>query len=277
MKVSFIHFGLPGKMQIKGFLVDLDGVLVSGDDFIPLEGAVEFIDFLKKKNIPFKIATSNSRYSPEELSKILRNVGFNIESTDILSPLSIAPQYLKQKGIKLLFVIGSENLKKYLSEKDFLIKEDENVDGVIVGLDKTLNFEKLKTATTAIKRNKAKLFALNGNRISKDIDNRLFPGVGSVAQMLAYATSCCEKVKHFGKMSDIYNKIAFEELRLKPEETAIVSDDLFVDIAGYKSLGLTGIFLTTGKYTEEDINENNKPDKIYHSLKELIDDLKYAK
>ncbi len=264
-------------MQVKGFLVDLDGILVSGDDFIPLEGAVEFIDFLKKKNIPFKIATSNSRYSPEELSKILKNVGFNIESTDILSPLSIAPQYLKQEGIKSLFVIGSENLKKYLSEKDFLIKEDEDVDSVIVGLDKTLNFEKLKTATTAIKRNKAKLFALNGNRISKDTDDRLFPGVGSVAQMLAYATSCCEKVKHFGKMSDIYNKIAFEELKLKPEEIAIISDDLFVDITGYKSLGLTGIFLTTGKYTEEDINENNKPDKIYHSLKELTEDLEYAK
>lgn len=261
-------------MEVKGFLVDLDGVLVSGDDFIPLEGAVEFIDILKKKKIPFKIATSNSRYSPEELSRILKNVGFNIESSDILSPLSIAPIYLKEEGIHSIFVIGSENLKNYLSQQGFIIKEDENVDCVIVGLDKTLSFEKLKIATTAIKRNKAKLFALNGNRISKDVDGKVFPGVGAVANMLAYATSCCEIVKHFGKMSDIYNKIAFEKLGFKPEEIAMISDDLFVDLAGYKSLGLKSIFLTTGKYTKEDINDNNRPDKVYNSLKELIKDLR---
>ncbi len=262
-------------MNIKGFLIDLDGVLVKGN-FEPLEGSLELISILKKRKIPFKIATSNSQYSPEELARKLQEKGFRIEKEDILSPLSIAPIYLKEENIKTLFVIGSENLKKYLKEKDFDIKDDEFVDGVLVGLDKNLSFEKLKTATTALKKEKAKLFALNGNKISQDNDGKLFPGVGSVAKMLSFACSCNEDFKHFGKMSDVYNKIAFKELGLKPEEIAIISDDLFVDVVGYQSLGLTGIFMTTGKYSKDDITEEAKPDFVFHSLKELIQKLELS-
>ncbi len=259
-------------MKIKGFLIDLDGVLVDGA-FNPLEGSIEFLSTLKEKNIPFKIATSNSRYSPEELAKKLSEKGFPVNEKDILSPLSIAPVYLSQEGIKTLFVIGSENLKNFLKEKGFSVKEDEFVDGVLVGLDKKLNFEKLKTATTALKREKAKLYALNGNIISQDSDGKLFPGVGSVAKMLSYTCSCNENFKHFGKMSDVYNSTAFKELGLTPDEIAIVSDDLFVDVAGYQSIGLTGIFMTTGKYSEDDITEEIKPDFVFHSLKELLQKL----
>ncbi len=257
------------KMIAKGFLIDLDGVLVDGG-FNPLEGAVEFIKFLKERNIPFQIATSNSQYPPEELAKKLAEKGFPVDENDILSPLSIAPIYLKEEDIKKIYVIGSDKLKDFLKEKDFSVEENEFVDAVLVGLDKNLSFEKLKIATTALKKNKAKLYALNGNIISQDKDGRLFPGVGSIAKMLSYTCSCNQEFPYFGKVSDVYNLVAFKKLGLKPEEIAIISDDLFVDIKGYKKLGLTGIFMTTGKYSREDINSENQPDYTFNSLKELL-------
>ncbi|RMD46338.1 MAG: hypothetical protein D6831_02065 [Aquificota bacterium] len=229
---------------------------------------IEFVKFLKEKNIPFLIATSNSRFSPEEIAKRMGSKGFLISEKDIISPLSIAPEYMKEKGIKSVFVIGSENLKDYMKNKGFLIKDDFTVDCVLVGMDKDLNFKKLKIATTAIKRKNAKLFGLNGNLISQDDDGLLFPGVGSITKMLSEA--CNVDFIHFGKMSDIYNRIAFKKLGFPPENIGMISDDIYIDLMGYSSLGLKTIFATTGKYSKKDIPENFKPDYIIDSLKELI-------
>ncbi len=259
-------------MKAKGFLIDLDGVLVKSEEFSPLPGAVKLIGKLKKVGLPFKIATSNSRYSPEELAERLKEAGFqNISPADIVSPLSVAPEYMKKQGVLSVFVIGSENLKNYLRKKGFKVEDSTQVDAVLVGMDKQLNFYKLKIATTAVKRNKGKLFALNGNLISKDSDGLLFPGVGSVAKMLSYA--CGIDFIHFGKMSDVYNRTIFEEIKLNPEEILMVSDDIFVDLKGYSSLGLKTAFLTTGKYTVEDIPSDFKPDYVFNSLEELIKEL----
>jgi len=102
---------------------------------------------------------------------------------------------------------------------------------------------------------------MNNNILSQDDDGLLFPGVGALSRLFVYACSCNENYVHFGKMSDIF----------PPEKLAIISDDLYIDLAGYKKLGLTTIFLTTGKYQISDIKENMEPDLIFNSLSELID------
>ena len=259
-------------MDIKAFLIDLDGVLVKGENFQPLTGAIEFITYLKDKKIPFLIATSNSRFSPEEIAKKMKEKGFKISEENIISPLSIAPEYMKENGIKSVFIIGSENLKDYIKNKGFSVKDDFSVDCVLVGMDKQLNFKKLKIATTAIKRKNAKLFGLNGNLISQDDDGLLFPGVGSITKMLSEA--CNVDFIHFGKMSNIYNRIALKKLGFPPNNTVMISDDIYIDLIGYSSIGLKTVFVTTGKYSKEDIPEDFKPDYIIDNLNELIGILK---
>jgi len=256
---------------MEGFLIDVDGVLTKDENFSPLEGAIEFINYLNSKKVPYLIATSNSRFSPEEIVQRMRENGFDISLDRIITPLVVAPAVLKKEGIESLFIIGSDSLKGYMKEKGFEIKSTPDVDGVLVGLDKKLTFEKLKIGTTALKVNRAKLYALNRNIISKDDDGMLFPGVGTVAKMLSIACQCNENFKHFGKMGDEYNKIAFDKLGIKDtSKIGMISDDIFVDLKGYKSLGLRTVFVTTGKYTEEDAKGAEFIDIIVNNLKELI-------
>ncbi|WP_457636332.1 HAD-IIA family hydrolase [Persephonella sp.] len=258
-------------MQIKAFLIDLDGVLTKDEDFSPIEGAVEFIGYLNKKGIPFVIATSNSRFSPEDIVSRMKENGFDISQNRIITPLVVAPEVLKKEGIKKIFVIGSQNLKEFLKEKGFDILENPEVDGVLVGLDKKFNFQKMKIGTTALKTYGAKLYALNKNIISKDDDGLLFPGVGTVAKMFSIACQCNQDFKHFGKMGKDYNRVLFEKLSVKEKEkTAIISDDIFVDLEGYKKYGLKTIFVTTGKYTEKDLEKSSKVDMVVHNLMDII-------
>ncbi len=254
--------------MIEGLLVDLDGVLVKDGEFNIFEDAPMFIDFLHKNNIPFKIATNNSRKPPYQIASKLRERGLSIDEKDIISPLSVAPEILKIRDVYSLYIIGADTMKEYFKQKGFSVKDDQNVDAVVVGMDKNLNFHKLKTATTAVKRYNAKIYALNGNLISQDDDGMLFPGVGSVAKMLAYASNT--QFEHFGKMSDLYNSIVFKSLDKPLNKLGIISDDLFIDLKGYGSIGLKTIFITTGKYKVEDIKDF-EPDYIFNSLKEIIE------
>lgn len=259
--------------EIKGFLIDLDGVIVKGKNFEIFEDAVDFFKILKKNYIPFKIATNNSRIPPSDIAKELNKKGIPVKEKDIFSPLSIAPKVLKEESINSLFVLGEQTLKEFLRKKGFKVLENTDVDAVLIGQDRTLNFEKIKVATTAIKRHGAKLYALNNNILSQDDDKLLFPGVGSIARMFAYTCSL-KDFEHFGKNSKLYNRYIFDELSLPMERLAIISDDLYTDLSGYKKHGLKTIFMTTGKYTVSDIiSKELEPDFIFNSLTELMENL----
>jgi 4-nitrophenyl phosphatase len=260
--------------DIKGFLIDLDGVIVKGKNFEIFEDAVYFFKILKKNYIPFKITTNNSRYPPFEIAKRLKEKGISLKEKDIVSPLSIAPEVFNQKNIKSLYIVGAETLKDYMKTKGFKILNSFEVDAVLIGLDKNFNFQKMKIATTAIKKHGAELFALNKNLISQDEEDKLlFPGVGSVATMFANACSIKE-YQHFGKGSKLYNKYVFDELSLPLDRLAIISDDLYTDLYNYKKYGLKTIFMTTGKYTISDIKSKDlEPDFIFNSLTELMENL----
>ena len=251
-------------------MIDLDGVLVKDEMFTPIEGTVEFIDYLKSHKIPFVIATSNSRFSPEEIWEKLKSKNFDVDINEIVTPLVVAPKLLHKENVKKLFVIGSENLKKFLRKKGFEVINSPEVDAVLVGLDKEFNFHKMKIGTTALKVYGAKLYALNNNIISKDDDSLLFPGVGTVARMFSQACQCNQDFKHFGKMGEEYNRVVFERLG-KKEGIVMISDDIYVDLKGYKTLGLKTIFVTTGKYTEEEAKDKDFVDMVVPNLMEIIE------
>ena len=259
-------------MKIKGLIIDLDGVLTKDKALTPFEDAKDFIQFLRNKGIKFKIATNNSLYSPQNLVKRLNERGIEIKEDEIITPLYVAPRYMKEKGLKNIFVIGSEELENYIKESGFNVKKSIDVDAILIGQDKNFNFEKMKVGTTAVKENKAEILALNGNLITKDDDGLVFPGVGAVANMFAYATK--SNWLHFGKNSPEYNKQLFAYFEgIDKNEMVILSDDLFTDLKPMKELGLKTIFITTGKYKISDITEDSKPDLVVNSLTELIERL----
>jgi len=65
-------------MDKKAFLIDMDGVLLYGDQAIP--GAKEFIERLREKDYKFLILTNNSRYTPSSLQHRMNDAGIEIEA-----------------------------------------------------------------------------------------------------------------------------------------------------------------------------------------------------
>lgn len=57
----------------KAWMTDMDGVLVH--ESVALPGACEFIETLKKKNIPFLVLTNNSIFTNRDLAARLKTSG----------------------------------------------------------------------------------------------------------------------------------------------------------------------------------------------------------
>jgi 4-nitrophenyl phosphatase len=251
-------------------LLDLDGVLVKDKALNPFPDTPDFLNFLRRKGIPFKVVSNNSTRAPEEIVEKLRSKGVHLEDHEFISPLSILPDHLRKNKINSIFVIGMPSLKSYLEKQGFEVLEDHRVQAVIIGQDRNLDFVKIKTATSAVFLSNAKILPINLSRIVKDDDGLYFPGAGAIAQMLLHACNYKEDVPNLGKPSKEFINYAIGDM--PGEGTYLVSDDIYTDLVGAKNLGIKTIFMTTGKYKREELSRIDFcPDFIFESLKELRD------
>jgi len=262
---------------MKAFLIDLEGTIVKDKSFTPIEGAIDFIRTLKEENIPFLIASNNSTHKLSDLTKALQEKGFPLEEKDIVTPSKLALNYLKKKNIKSIIFLGTDNINEFFEENGLEVKLDKNVDAVVVGRDKEINAKKLKMATSALVLNNAKLFGFHKNRLIKDEDGLVSPSVGAILECLSYASK--KEYKIFGKPDKTYFENCFKILQItNPTNVYMISDDPFTDLAeGKKTVGFKTIFVTSGKYNEsilKELSEEDKPDFIYPSVKEILEDLK---
>ncbi len=249
-------------------LIDMDGVLTKDKEFTPFDYATTFIKNLKGRGVPFRIVSNNSTRPPELIVHKLKVKGFDITREEFISPVGVLPDYLKRLGVKSLFVMGTPMLSEFLSQQGFEVKNDHEVDAVVVAQDKEVNFYKIKTAVSAVFLNKARIVPVNLSRIVRDSDGLYFPGAGSFARMIAYSTGYEGELPNLGKPSPEFIKLALKDL--PQEEVFLVSDDIYTDLMGAKELGIKTIFMTTGKYGEEELKKTDfTPDYIFHDLREL--------
>ena len=249
-------------------LIDMDGVLTKDKEFNPFPHAREFIRKLKESRVPFRIVSNNSTRSPNLIVHKLKVKGFNINGEDFISPVGVLPEFLKKEGVSSLFVIGTHMLRDFLSESGFEVRNDHKVECVVIGQDKEIDFLKIKTAVSAVFLNKARIVPVNLSRIVKDSDSLYFPGAGSYARFIAQTTGYEHELPNLGKPSPDFIKLALKGL--PEEEVFLISDDIYTDLMGAKELGIKTIFMTTGKYREEELQKAKfEPDYIFHDLREL--------
>ncbi|MCS6998832.1 MAG: HAD-IIA family hydrolase [Aquificaceae bacterium] len=251
-------------------LIDLDGVLVKDKALTPFEDALHFLQSLRSLDIPFRVVSNNSTRPPERIIRELREKSIHLKEEEFLSPLSLLGHYLKERGFKRLFFIGMQAVKEYLQGLGFEVVEEEGVDAVVVGQDRGLDFRKLKLATSAVFLRGAKLVPVNLSRIVRDDDGLYFPGAGSIALAIAHACNYGEKLPNLGKPSEEFIRQALKDL--PEDEVYLVSDDLYTDLMGAREMGLKTLFMTSGKYGEEEIKRAGfSPDLTFHSLSQLLD------
>ncbi len=249
-------------------LIDMDGVLTKDKEFTPFDYAPAFIRHLKERGVPFRIVSNNSTRPPHLIVRKLREKGFDLTEDEFISPVAVLPRYLRERGLESLFVIGTEALGEFLRESGFELRDDHRVSAVVVGQDRRIDFSKIKTAVSAVFLNGAKIVPVNLSRIVKDSDGLYFPGAGSFSRMIAHTAGYGEDLPNLGKPSPQFIELALRGL--PADRVFLISDDIYTDLMGAKEQGIGTVFMTTGKYPEEELKRAGfEPDYTFHSLEEL--------
>jgi 4-nitrophenyl phosphatase len=264
-------FGIPKSnhqlstlQSTKSLIIDLDGVFYRGNTVI--EGAKEFVALLQRERIPFLLLTNNSSRTPGQYVAKLAKMGIAIEESDVLTSAQATALYMEKtaRAGDRVHVIGEEGLRAALRER-YTISEEE-AEFVVVGMDRQLTYEKLKTATLLI-RGGAKFIGSNPDRTFPS-EEGIVPGTGAILAALEAATGVAPFV--VGKPEPTVFDLALARLGVGKEGAAIIGDRLETDILGGQRAGLSTIFVLSGVTSRQELAESSiKPDLVFESVKEL--------
>ena len=248
------------------FIIDMDGIIYRGNRRIKY--AKEFIEFLKEMRYEFILATNNSTKTAEMYVEKLRNMKIEVDKKNIITSGYATARYLKkERDFANVLIIGEEGLFREFENIGWRVLDYGNwdmADYVVVGMDTSVTYEKLKYACLAI-YNGAKFIGTNGDR-NFPSEEGLIPGAGSFLSFLETATFQTPLV--IGKPNTPYIDI-LKDL-LGEGEYWVVGDREDTDMVMGRKMNAKNILILTGVTKEPQGNE----DMVFNHLGEFIDFLK---
>lgn len=264
---------------VRGFVVDLDGTLALGDSlghgFVPIAGALEFIERLNRAGAPYTVFTNGTLRTPKETAKELRSAGFDVPDDRAMTPSSVAADYFARRKISPVLVLGCEGVWQPLKEAGVEVvlpaEYRGNVAGVYVGWYREFTMRCVEAAFDAV-MNGAKLFSASNVPFFAASGGRALGTSFMICTMLKGLTK--KNAKVLGKPSAEALNFASRLLRLQQSQIAIVGDDPLCEIrlAHYGQALAVGV--TTGTATRSHFEAQRsqfKPHLIIDNLGELLD------
>ena len=250
------------RMDVRGFLIDLDGVLYIGDQAI--DGAQEAIGLLREKNYRLRFVSNTTRTCRKTIAGRLARLGFDIPESSIFTPPLAAIARMNAAGKHRCMLLTTGDVFKDFEQWCDRSIEDGKTDYVVVGdAGDKMTYENLNAAFRAVSDG-AEIIALEKDRCWMAPDG-LMLSAGPFVAALEFATGKTATV--MGKPSRAFFEMALRDMDLRPEETAMIGDDIITDIAGARKAGMKAVLVKTGKYREEAVRGAPvQPTKIIDSI-----------
>lgn len=229
--------------KYEGFIFDLDGTIYRGTHLIP--NAEQTINTLKSLGKQLIFISNKTTGTIPEYFKQLTNWGLNISEDEIIISTLVISKYLSNNfRDSIFYAIGEDSFISEIESAGLKYSEiPDEIEVLIVTLDRTLNYEKLEIAARALEKG-AKFFAANIDDTCPVDDGEVLDA-GSTISALEKRTH--RKLElHFGKPS----KFMFDEIksRMKTDlsKFLLTGDRLETDIAMGNIFGIDTALVSTG-------------------------------
>ena len=248
--------------NIKGVILDMDGVIYKGDSAI--KSAIRAIKIWNNNNIRICFLTNNSTKNQLQFAKKLKLMGLIVKKKSIISTSVATANYLKE-NFKLntkIYVIGSMSLKKAVFNQGFI---SNNIDAkvVVVGLDIKISYNKIHLASKLV-RNGAILIGTNPDKLFPS-EKDFKPGAGTIIQSIKAASYDAKSI-NIGKPNSYFVNTAIRYLGLNKKNVILIGDQLETDILAANNSNITSVLVKTGVKNN---NKKIKPSLSVNSLMEL--------
>ena len=233
------------------FLLDMDGTLYLDDrlfDKVP-----EFLSHVRRIGGRYLFLTNNSSRGVEGYMEKLSRMGIPTAPEDYLTSVDAAIDHLRRfhAGEKC-YVFGTRAFYGQLQTAGIPVTDrlEDDVDILLCGFDRELTFRKLEDACILLNRG-VPFIATNPDWVCPTWYGSV-PDCGSVCRMLTTATGREPTV--IGKPRPQMALLAMERTGFSPEQTVLLGDRLYTDVACGVNAGIDTVFVLSGEGTMADID-----------------------
>lgn len=256
-------------LQKRLFLLDMDGTLYLDDNLF--DGAAAFLQAIRDRGGRYLFLTNNSSKSGDAYVEKMRRLGVETARSDFLTSVDATILYLREHGgqDKLYYVFGTRSLQQQLREAGFRLTDDRDaaVDTLLMGFDTELTFQKLEDACILLGRG-VDYIATNPDWVCPTWYGSV-PDCGSVCEMLYRAT--LRRPYVIGKPKPDMVRLAMRAAGATPEETVVIGDRLYTDIACGVNAGVDTVLVLSGETKRKDVESSDiKPTFILRDVKEYL-------
>ena len=254
------------------FLLDMDGTIYLDEDLFP--GTLPFLNHVKEQGGKYLFLTNNSSRSVETYIQKLNRLGIAAESDDFLTSTNALIEELRHREpYHLCYAFGTAAFRQQLSDAGVPVtdKLSDDIDCLLIGFDTELTFQKLEDACILLGRG-VDFIATNPDWVCPTWYGSV-PDCGSVCQMLHTATGRRPQV--IGKPQPAMALLAMEKWGYSKEETVMIGDRLYTDIASGVNAGIDTVFVLSGEGTLADLESGEtKPTWVLNDISAVLDELK---
>ncbi len=257
--------------KYQGIIFDMDGTLYRGDEIIP--GAAEVISRLRALGHSLLFVTNKTTNSSADYVAFLRRHGFEINESEIITATDVICDYLESNyKSRKFFAIGEQSFIDEITKRGLKYSENkEEIEIVIVTLDRELTLRKLEIAAHSIERG-ARFLAANIDDTCPVEGDEIWDAGSTIAALEKRTHHKLEM--HFGKPSQFMIDKMFSKLNVPKEKLLLVGDRLETDITMANAAGISSALVRTG--VKNDLHNNSvvQPDYVINSVADLLKEIK---
>lgn len=249
----------------KNYLLDMDGVLVRGNQLIP--GADKFIGSLNEHKVEYLVFTNNPIYTPRDLAHRLSVIGLKVPEERIFTSSMATARFLQsQHPNGKAFVIGESGLTKAIHDVGYVIT-DMNPDYVVLGETISYNLEQITKGIRLISEG-ALFIATNPDPVGRENEG-LVPACGALAALIEKASG--HAPFFIGKPNPLMMRYALNYLGLHSTNTIMVGDRMDTDVVTGIMSGLETVLVLSGVSRREDVRKfPYRPTHILDSIADIM-------
>lgn len=248
------------------FLLDMDGTIYEGSRLF--DGTLLLLQAIRARGGRYLFLTNNSSVSVDVYVQRLQNMGIEASREDFFTSSQATALVLRQEYPgQRVYCMGTDSLKEELRMAGIPLAEtpDADVSVALAGFDRQLHYQKLLDMCTLLRRKEVAYLATNPDWVCPVEDGNFIPDCGAMCQMLEHAVHRLPRV--IGKPEPLMVEYAMNLTGIGAEETLMIGDRLYTDIAAGNRAGVDSLCVLSGEASLADVK--NSPDQPGYVLEDV--------
>ena len=253
--------------QKRLWLLDMDGTIYLDNELF--DGTLQLLESITARGGRHVFTTNNSSRSVTKYVERVRGMGIPATAEDFYTSVQATAYLLRRDHPgKLVYVMGTRAMVDELKSLGIRVTEEvrDDIGVCLIGFDTELTSQKLRNTCEVLLKD-VPYYGANPDYVCP-VSFGFVPDCGSMAIMLKNATG--KEPVFIGKPEPLMIDLVREKYGISREETVVVGDRLYTDIAAGVNAGVTAVCVLSGEASLKDIEASPvKPDFVFDSVKDI--------